>query len=447
MSAYELTKTILKDSANLKAYYRFESGALTTDSSGNSKTLTNNGTVTDGTGVYGGAADLGTSGSKNLSIADSLGIDGGACSMSCWVKLNSEISAGTYGFMSTSNNTSKTNFNIQYNYNAGTRQLSFNRIKAGVAVNAATYTITLGTSSWYHLCLTYDATSVRGFVNGIYIGLIASSGNGVNTTNNKSAIGISADGVVEDTDCFALIDDAAFFNTALSADQIKELYEGRHIGEWLPQANLVGLWHLNGNSTDSSGNHNHGTDASVTYSLANGKIAQGGDFDGTNSKITIADSSSIQVGQSSAFTLMAWVQTDVNNTQKYIINKQSATANMFTYNLSMSSGGKPVFGVSKQGVAANDATGNTTLSTGVWHHLTGVSDGSNLTIYLNGASDGTSTISFTSATTNTSSLYFGQLYNDTLRWNGRIDEVAIFSRALTAAEIRHWYAWSKGMYV
>ena len=144
---------------------------------------------------------------------------------------------------------------------------------------------------------------------------------------------------------------------------------------------------------------------------------------------------------------MAWVQTDVNNTQKFIINKQSATANMFTYNLSMSSGGKPVFGVSKQGVAANDATGNTTLSNGVWHHLTGVSDGSNLIIYLNGSSDGTSTISFTSATTNTSSLYFGQLYNDTLRWNGRIDELAIFSRALTAAEIRHWYAWSKGMYV
>ncbi len=40
MAAQELNLTVLKDNSALKAYYRFESGALTTDSSGNSHTLT-----------------------------------------------------------------------------------------------------------------------------------------------------------------------------------------------------------------------------------------------------------------------------------------------------------------------------------------------------------------------------------------------------------------------
>ena len=37
---------------NLGAYYKMETGAITTDSSDNSKTLTNNGTVTATTGLF-----------------------------------------------------------------------------------------------------------------------------------------------------------------------------------------------------------------------------------------------------------------------------------------------------------------------------------------------------------------------------------------------------------
>ena len=53
MTAIELNKSVIKDvfGANLKAYYRFESGALTTDSSGNGKTLTNNNNITNSAGV------------------------------------------------------------------------------------------------------------------------------------------------------------------------------------------------------------------------------------------------------------------------------------------------------------------------------------------------------------------------------------------------------------
>ena len=54
--------------------------------------------------------------SKSLITANTLGIDGGPVTMSCWIKLNSEISTGVYTFLDQANNGSKTNYIIDYNF-------------------------------------------------------------------------------------------------------------------------------------------------------------------------------------------------------------------------------------------------------------------------------------------------------------------------------------------
>lgn len=53
------------------------------------------------------------------------------------------------------------------------------------------------------------------------------------------------------------------------------------------------LYHLNGNSNDASGNGRNGTDANISYSLANGKFGQGAGFNGSSSKITIGNSGDV----------------------------------------------------------------------------------------------------------------------------------------------------------
>lgn len=58
-----------------------------------------------------------------------------------------------------------------------------------------------------------------------------------------------------------------------------------YIGDLRAQTNLVALWQLNGNSTDTSGAGLNGTDTTITYSQANGKIGQGAGFNGTSSYI------------------------------------------------------------------------------------------------------------------------------------------------------------------
>ena len=59
---------------------------------------------------------------------------------------------------------------------------------------------------------------------------------------------------------------------------------GEYLGAGASTTKL--LLHLNGKSTDSSGNGNNGTNSNITYSLANGKFGQGAGFNGSSNSIS-----------------------------------------------------------------------------------------------------------------------------------------------------------------
>ena len=83
-------------------------------------------------------------------------------------------------------------------------------------------------------------------------------------------------------------------------------------------------------------------------------------------------------------------------------------------------------------------TGTVTLtSTSSWYHVVGVKSGTGVTLYVNGATDGTATCSGTVKTT-TSNLGIGGTPG-TPYFNGAIDEVKLFSRALSANEVKAEY--------
>lgn len=205
--------------ANLIAYYRFNSGALITDSKG-SYTLTNNNTVGEtSSGKFGYAADFGSSNtSKYLSINSNLGISGvGNLSVSFWVKATSEISSGKRTIFQLVDN--KIMFYCLYDYNSGTRNLTFSRLKIGVIDNNIKTNITLGTSDWYHIVLTYDGSTLTGYVNGSSVGQVSSSGVGSVSLSNVFVIG------QENAQYWSgLVDDFAVFNRVLSATEILNYY-------------------------------------------------------------------------------------------------------------------------------------------------------------------------------------------------------------------------------
>lgn len=231
MAAKELYETPLLNDANLKAYYRFNSGALTTDSSGDGVTLTNNNTVGEtASGKFGYAADFGaTNTNKNFYANNTLTIDGGALSISMWVKIRTEPATNTnFDLAWQSNNNNKVANILRYIDESGTKKLRFNRTALGGTAVNSDYTVTLGTSDWQHIVLTYDGTNIRGYLNGSLVaGPTAASGVGTGTLTNQ---GISLGGHINATGNYSSIymDDPAFFNRALTATEILDLYNGNY---------------------------------------------------------------------------------------------------------------------------------------------------------------------------------------------------------------------------
>ncbi len=157
----------------LVAYYKFNNGALTTDSVG-SYTLTNTNSIANSSdGKIDYCADAGTSNTtKYLSRDDTYGMLGStAKTYSFWWKCTVAPGVGTtqavfrhlYGGSAVGNYA-----NVFYHNNAGTYEVIMPTSPAGMAV---TKTLTVGT--WYHFAVTIPANNtgnITCYVNGVAIG-------------------------------------------------------------------------------------------------------------------------------------------------------------------------------------------------------------------------------------------------------------------------------------
>lgn len=217
---------------NIAGYWKLdESSGDASDATGNAQTLTNNNSVSYAAGLINNAADFGTSNTnKYLSRSSEVGgINGGSFTMQAWVKLRTEIPSDVYTFIVNASgaNTSHTRYSIRYNYNSGTRRLEFARAKPGNgADDELDYNITLGTSSFYHLVMTYNGTTITGYVNGNSVGTAGASGNGTINFGSYFEIGCNGDSATcgSTNAASAYIDESAVWSRALSSTEVTQLY-------------------------------------------------------------------------------------------------------------------------------------------------------------------------------------------------------------------------------
>lgn len=79
-------------------------------------------------------------------------------------------------------------------------------------------------------------------------------------------------------------------------------------------------------------------------------------------------------------------------------------------------------------------------STDAWTYLVLTRSGSTVTLYVNGIGVATTTTIATNLTTTTGSLAIGRMSGTAMQYfNGGIDEVAVYNKALTAAQVRDHY--------
>ena len=104
---------------------------------------------------------------------------------------------------------------------------------------------------------------------------------------------------------------------------------------------------------------------------------------------------------------------------------------------------------SATGVSPNqDLYGSRNVNDGQWHHVAGVYDGANMFLYVDGTLD-VSQPATGSIAQNSAPLRIGANASDGedgtgYYFNGLIDEVSIYNRALTASEIQAIYTAGSG---
>jgi hypothetical protein len=209
----------------------------------------------------------------------------------------------------------------------------------------------------------------------------------------------------------------------------------------VPVNGAVGYWTLDEASgtsaADSSGYGNVGTLVNGPAHVV-GKVANGLLFDGVSSHVRMANSTSLRV--TNAFTIAAWVKLDSAGQWQSIVSKVvSEGVNAYPFSdyslMAVASGAGFVTRVTVTTAGNfNMLDSTSSVSYGAWHHVAGVYDGATLKVFIDGVQSGSASVSGTVSGSG-QPLFIGRngAGGDSLK--GQLDEVRVFSRALTGAEI------------
>ncbi len=215
------------------------------------------------------------------------------------------------------------------------------------------------------------------------------------------------------------------------------------------QNSLVSYYQFEGNAYDYSGN-NDGTVSGAA--ITTGKVNNAYDFDGANDKIDIKYNQSLNFSNS-PFSVAAWIKYQKSGRSEFIVSSynwssfngvlQKAWA-LFEYsNTSMQ------FVLYHNGSDANTTSRSVSgLTPGTWYHVAGVWNQTAVKLYINGKLNGTTTGTKGPLINNVPTpVRIGDIMNNYYPFNGTVDEVGIWNRALTSAEIASIYNSSPVSYV
>lgn len=215
-----------------------------------------------------------------------------------------------------------------------------------------------------------------------------------------------------------------------------------------PAGGIVAYYPFNGNANDESVNGNNGTAYGATLTTDRlGNANKAYSFDGADDYIEVSDSSSLDIAN--AITIVAWVYINKFDTNMQVLQKDSnidhhayALPILSNYGESYSGCCNPrrfglellLDGKFKSGMWSNDE-----LNENTWYFLATTYNGSEVKLYLNGQNDSVFVVSGT-IETNNNPVRIGNFRGQSRDFlNGLIDEVRIYNRALSDAEILELY--------
>ena len=225
---------------------------------------------------------------------------------------------------------------------------------------------------------------------------------------------------------------------------------------------LVGYWKLDETSggdtaVDASGYGNDGTPAGATGTnnkpqpdtdipTTNFTNARSLDFDGTDDDVDVSGTSSVlDFDDTQSFTLMAWFKTTFTGSLPAIIagKRNGVNSGQAGYNLQVFGAPGTIRAEIADGATQEGAGSGEGINDGGWHHAAMTVNGSTNSgvLYSDGSSVGTPSYTVSPATVADFVIGYadgggiGSSY-----FPGNIDEVRVYSRALSSGEISALYA-------
>ena len=182
------------------------------------------------------------------------------------------------------------------------------------------------------------------------------------------------------------------------------------------------------------------SDLGTEYELVD-SFQQSVSLDGVNDYISISNSASINFDTDQDFTVASWikadaVQPDLGNPDNAIIEKWSQSTGAYPFVV------RYLNQTGQIRVARYDGSNNpginsqTNINDGQYHHVAFVKEGETLSLYIDGQLEGTTTDTTTNTTQNNSVLNIGRRGNNVNFFKGELDDLQIWDRSLTQAEVR-----------
>lgn len=445
----------------LQSHWRFEetSGTTAYDSTGNGKdaTLTNGAAVsTSIPSRYRSNRSVSFDGTDDYASTNAT-IPQDENTVSLWVYLNSSSSKNFGQGIFWSYPTFVPHLML-LEKNGSLRTYNYNRVSTNDIGSGTNYSTvgSISTGQWHHVALVHQNNTETTYVDGVQQSIV--SYNPTGGSNGQFRLSWAYWGVAHANQDYlnGNVDDVRIFNRALSSEAIRDLAtlappgsltasgsQTAYIGGYnFPfTGSLLGHWkmdELTAGSTvvDSSGYNNDGTPngAGGTNNLpqpttnipssANFKTVRSLNFDGTDDYVALPN---ILPSTATGLTVGAWVYLTANGNYPHIftqgVTQLSLRFEAATRQPSIVLSGGQYWAIAPSAIPLN-----------TWTHVAGTFDGSTAILYVNGVSVQTDTTgTFAGLSTDTANI--GRR-DDGFYFPGNIDDLRVYKRVLSAAEIK-----------
>lgn len=229
-------------------------------------------------------------------------------------------------------------------------------------------------------------------------------------------------------------------------------------------SSIAGVWHFNGTGAIADGaTVSSGTGVNGVARNANGtgltytttaKLNSAITFDGVDDRIDLVGYTQTSVNQ---YTIAVWVRSNGTGNRVFVQNRGAGTGRSLTLGMGTNPGGctatngRVSFGLDSDTIWIGRCASAGAINDNNWHHVVGVWSGTagvavaatQFTIYIDGVSIATTNRSVGTAPnapiTGSGDTKVGRHDAWAVFYTGQLDEVAIWTRALSATEVEQLY--------